>query len=89
MNVLLPVEYQQFVEQLVGAGEYDSPADVLCDSLELLRAQTDYRRRRFENLKQLVDAGIEQMKQGKVSYVDPMKIFEEVDEEFANAPKAS
>jgi len=89
MNVLIPAEYQKFVDQLVGEGEYDSPVDVLCDSLELLRAQSEYRHRRHAHLKKLVDEGVEQMKAGRVSPVDPMKIFEEVDEEYVDTNKDS
>ena len=89
MTVTVPPEYQKFVEQLVGAGAYDTPADVLRDSLELLRAQTANQVRRFERLKQAVEVGLEDMRQGRVSPADPMALLEEVEQEFAAENRAS
>jgi antitoxin ParD1/3/4 len=85
MTVSLPPEYQRFVEQLVGRGEYQTADDVVCDSLDLLRAQSAYRQQRLDRVRRDVDAGIEQMKQGRVSSVDPMSLLEELEMEQPSA----
>lgn len=89
MTVSLPPEYQRFVEQLVGRGEYQTADDVVCDSLDLLRAQTEYRRHRLERARKDVDAGVEQMRQGRVSPADPVALLDEVEKEFAGQTDAS
>lgn len=83
MTVDLPLEYQQFVEGLVGVGEYDTPFDVIRDGLDLVRAQSEYRRNHLEQMKQEVELGIEQMRRGEVVPFDPMALLKEVEEEFA------
>lgn len=88
MTVTLPPDYQRFVEELVGGGGYRSPADVVCDGLELLRAQTVYRQQRLAELRQQVEVGLEQMRRGQVSPADPMKLLDEVEQEFAAPPEA-
>jgi putative addiction module CopG family antidote len=82
MTVTVPPEYQQFVERLVGAGAYDNPADILRDGLELLRAQTVNQMRRFARLKQSVEVGLEDMRQGRAAPFDPMALLDEVEAEF-------
>ena len=42
----------------------------------------------FAELKRLVDEGIEQMRAGKVSAVNPLKILEEVELEFQSCTAA-
>ena len=69
-------------------GGYRSPADVICDGLDLLRAQATYRQHRLAQLREQVEAGLEQMRAGKVSEVDPMELLEEVEQEFAKPPGA-
>jgi antitoxin ParD1/3/4 len=88
MTVQLPASYEQFVAEMLGTGGYQSPADVICDGLDLLRAQAAYRQRRLEQLREQVNVGLEQMRQGKVSPADPMKVLEEVEQEFAEPPGA-
>lgn len=85
MTVTLPLEDQQFIEQLLGGGEYRTPADVIRDGLDLLRAQATYRMQRFARLKQDIDVGLEDMRQGRVAPFDPMAILEEVEREFTDS----
>jgi putative addiction module CopG family antidote len=86
MTVQLPVNYEQFVAEMLKAGGYQSPADVICDGLDLLRAQAVYRKQRLAHLREQVEVGMEQMRKGKVSPADPMELLEEVEREFANPP---
>lgn len=88
MTVQLPRNYEQFVAEMLGTGGYRSPADVICDGLDLLRAQAVYRQHRLAQLREQVEAGLEQMRSGNVSEVDPMKLLEEVEHEFAEPPEA-
>ena len=88
MTVQLPANHEQFVAELVGTGGYQSPADVICDGLDLLRAQAVYRQQRLARLREQVDVGLEQMRNGQVSEVDPMELLEEVGREFAKSPEA-
>ncbi len=78
MTVQLPASYEQFVAEMLGTGGYQSPADVICDGLDLLRAQAVYRQRRLEQLREQVEVGLEQMRRSQVSSADPMKVLEEV-----------
>ena len=88
MTVQLPPNYEQFVAEMLGSGGYRSPADVICDGLDLLRAQAVYRQHRLTQLREQVEAGLEQMRAGNVSEADPMKLLEEVEQEFAEPPGA-
>jgi len=81
MKFSLPPDYQRFVEQLVGEGGYRSADEVVCDSLDLLRAQAQYRQVRFARLKQDVDAAIQQIRNGEVLRANPLAIFEEIENE--------
>src|SRR3954452_19554429 len=88
MTVQLPPNYEQFVADMLGTGSYQSPADVICDGLDLLRAQAAYRQHRLAQLREQVEIGLEQMRRGEVSPADPMKLLEEVEQEFAERPGA-
>jgi antitoxin ParD1/3/4 len=88
MTVQLPPTYEQFVAEMLGTGGYRSPADVICDGLDLLRAQAAYRQHRLTQLREQVEVGLEQMRRGEVSPADPMKLLEEVEQEFAERPGA-
>ena len=85
MKFSLPPDYQRFVEQLVGEGGYRSADEVVRDSLDLLRAQAQYRQTRFARLKEDVEAGMKQIRRGEVAPVDPLAILEEVEREFTRA----
>ncbi len=88
MTVQLPPNYERFVAEMLGAGGYQSPADVICDGLDLLRAQAVYRQRRLAHLREQVEIGLEQMRKGQVSPADPMELLDEVEREFAKPPGA-
>jgi antitoxin ParD1/3/4 len=88
VTITLPPDYQRFIERLVGEGGYRSATDVVCDGLELLRAQTVYRQQRLAELRQEVEVGLEQMRCGQVSPADPMKLLDEVEQELASPPGA-
>lgn len=88
MTVQLPPNYEKFVSEMLGTGGYRSPAEVICDGLDLLRAQAVYRQHRLGQVREQVEIGLEQMRVGSVSEVDPMKLLEGVEQEFANPLQA-
>ena len=88
MTVQLPPNYEQFVARMLDTGGYQSPAEVICDGLDLLRAHAVYRQQRLAQLREQVEVGLEQMRRGQVSPADPMKLLEEVEQEFAEPPGA-
>jgi antitoxin ParD1/3/4 len=88
MTVQLPANYEQFVAEMLGTGSYQSPAEVICDGLDLLRAQVVYRQQRLAQLREQVELGMEQMRKGQVSPADPMELLEEVEREFTERPGA-
>ncbi len=57
MNVSIPADLEQFVHDAVQSGGYRNPTEVVGDALRLLA--------RREELRRAVNAGIEQLEQGK------------------------
>ena len=70
MNVSLTPELTAFVEGKVKAGEYHSAADVIEDSLELLKELEEQDRPALEELRQRIQAGIDQADGGELEDVD-------------------
>lgn len=55
----LPPELQQFVEQELASGRYQTREDVICDALRLLRE------RKLHELRREIDAGLQQLDRGE------------------------
>ena len=55
----LPPELQQFVEQELASGRYQTREDVICDALRLLRE------RKLHELRKEIDAGLQQLDRGE------------------------
>jgi len=55
----LPPELQQFVEQELASGKYQTQEDVICDALRLLRE------RKLHELRGEIDAGFQQLDRGE------------------------
>jgi len=69
MNVAIPAELEQFVQGIIGSGNYKTEADVVGEALRLLQKR--------EQLCKDVNAGIEQLEQGKG--IDGEKVFERLE----------
>lgn len=65
MNVSLTPELEQMVNDKVASGFYTSASEVVREALRLLQEYDDVRRRRVEELRREIEAGAEQIKQGK------------------------
>lgn len=59
MSESLPPELQQFVDQELASGRYQSIDDVICEALRLLRE-----RKRYE-LREAIDAGLQSLDGGE------------------------
>jgi len=57
MNVPIPAEFQEFVDDVIRSGNFHSEAEVVSEALRLLRKR--------EQLRREVNAGIEQLDEGE------------------------
>jgi len=65
MNVSIPPDFSEFVQQMVAQGEFPNADEVFVEGLRLLQLR--------ENLRQEVDAGIKQLQEGQ--WVDGDTVF--------------
>ena len=61
MTEMLPADLQQFVQEELAAGRYQSPAEVISDGLRLLRD----RERRLNELRVELQVGIDELERGE------------------------
>ena len=57
MNVSIPAEFQEFVDDIIRGGSFHNEAEVISEALRLLRKR--------EQLRREVNAGIKQLDEGK------------------------
>jgi antitoxin ParD1/3/4 len=67
MNVSLPAEFVEFVEQEVASGEYGTASEVVRDSLRLLRREKAAREEKIAVLRREVNLGVDQAREGRLS----------------------
>ena len=67
MNVSLPVEYVEFVEGEVRAGEYASASEVVRAALRGLRREKASHEEKLAVLRREVGLGLEQARSGRLS----------------------
>jgi antitoxin ParD1/3/4 len=65
MNVSLTPELDEFVNEKVTSGLYNSASEVVREGLRLLREQDELKRMRLETLRAEVQKGINSLDQGK------------------------
>jgi antitoxin ParD1/3/4 len=65
MNVSLTPELEKMVNDKVTSGFYTSASEVVREALRLLQEFDEARRRRIEELRQEIEAGAEQIRQGQ------------------------
>jgi putative addiction module CopG family antidote len=65
MTVTLTAEQEKFVAEQIKSGHYHSAADVVTQSLGLLRAQEDFIRTNVSELREKITIGIDQIKHGE------------------------
>ncbi len=67
MNVSLTPELEEFVEQNVRSGLYQTASEVVREGLRLLREREELRRTQLEALRRDIAVGVEQADRGQVS----------------------
>jgi antitoxin ParD1/3/4 len=67
MNVSLPAELAQFVEQEVASGGYGTASEVVRESLRLLRREKAIQDETLAILRREVSIGVEQARDGRLS----------------------
>ena len=67
MNVSLTPELEQFVNQKVESGKYQTASEVIRDGLRLLLEREEIHQKKLDGLRREMAIGIEQADQGKVA----------------------
>ena len=67
MNVSLTPELEQFVNQKVESGKYQTASEVIRDGLRLLLEREELHQKKLEELRREIAIGIEEADQGKVA----------------------
>ncbi len=66
MTITLTAEQEKFIAEQVGSGHYHSTADVIAQSLGMLRAQEEFVRSNAAELREKIASGMEQIRRGEV-----------------------
>ena len=66
MTVTLTAEQEQFITEQLKDGHYRSAADVVAQSLGMLRAQEEFIRSNIVELREKIAVGIEQSNRGEL-----------------------
>ena len=66
MTVTLTAEQEKFITEQVNSGHYSSAADVIAQSLGMLRAQEEFVRSNTGELREKITNGLEQIGRGEV-----------------------
>jgi antitoxin ParD1/3/4 len=89
---MVPPEFQQFVDQQIASGQYQTAGEVVSDGLRLLQA----REKRLQELRAEIQPAIEELDRGETFDVDQQglralfdEIKSEVDGELAARRKSS
>lgn len=66
MTITLTAEQEKFIVEQVGSGHYRSTADVIAQSLCMLRAQEEFVRSNAPELREKIASGMDQIRRGEV-----------------------
>lgn len=66
MTVTLTAEQERFIAEQVGSGHYGSAADVIAQSLGMLRMQEEFIHSNADELREKIASGMEQIRRGEV-----------------------
>ncbi len=78
MDVALSPELERYVHDQVRAGAHPSADEVVTEGLRLLQRRDERRRRRLEELRQMIQVGIDQADRGELEPLDAFTILKEV-----------
>ena len=74
MNVPIPAEFQEFVESIIRSGSFQTETEVVGEALGLLKKR--------EQLRREVNAGVEQLDEGKG--IDGEEVFQRLEGKAEN-----
>ena len=74
LNVSLTPQLEELVRQKVSSGHYNSASEVVREALRLMNTYEDVRAATLTRLRADVEAGWQQVEEGKVSDFDPETI---------------
>ena len=79
MNITLTPELENLINEKIKSGLYNSPSEVVRESLQLLKKQDELKHRRREELQREVMKGVEQMRNGQYrTYSSTTELAEEI-----------
>ncbi len=81
MNVSLPQEMADFVNNEVASGGYSSSSEVIREALRLFRHEKDIEREKIEILRREINIGLDDAAAGRLSTRSARDIAEEVKRE--------
>jgi len=70
MNILLPPELEELVQEQIRNGKYSSPGEVIHAALWLFRDHELLRQIRLEELRKEIDKGMKDIEEGRVAPLD-------------------
>ncbi len=73
MNIPLPKDLAEFLEEVVQSGLYENPELAICDALRLLKEHVELNKVRVEELRRLIAVGADQAKRGEL--LDGEEVF--------------
>ena len=65
MTVTLTAEQERFIAEQIVGGHFKSPAEVITQSLGMLRSQEEFVRSNFAELRDKIASGVEQIRRGE------------------------
>jgi antitoxin ParD1/3/4 len=82
VEVSISSEFQQFIERQVSLGAYTTPSEVVGDALRLLQLHDREREALFNDLRQKIAIGVEQLDRGdsrdRGDSIDAGEVFNEL-----------
>jgi len=79
MNIVLPPELEELVNEKIKSGLYNSPSEVIREGLRLLNEQDELKTLQREKLRREVQKGIDAMNEGRyTSYNSANELIEDV-----------
>jgi antitoxin ParD1/3/4 len=83
MNVSLTPQLEKFIDKKVRDGAYQTASEVVREALRLLADQDTRRSLELQYLRQQVQAGLDDAREGRVSTLDMKRIKAEARKELA------
>jgi antitoxin ParD1/3/4 len=70
MKIHLTPDLERLVTEKVESGQYQSPSDVICEALWLLKDRDDLHRHKLEELRREIQIGLDQIDRGEYTVYD-------------------